>query len=217
MTRSHFRCAVLVAVALAAGCQDKSNPAADQRREGPIQPPGSSTARDTVGGYMIYLPGMAVPIDPSTAADPELQPTGFLSPAPDGATQIRTVSILPPAGVKLGTAPEELLAALKAYHRATDTDYLPPETNPITLGGKPALKVVLTPKPRAVPKPPADSSPEVLKAWEADAARAKKDAGRREAFLVTATATRFVFIEVKSAGGPSEGLLKTLTESFTFL
>lgn len=217
MALSYFRWAALVAVALAVGCQDKSEPAADQWREGPKQPPGSSAARDTVGGYLIYLPGMAVPIDFSTAADPELQPTGYLSPAPDGAAKIRTVSILPPAGVKLGTAPEELLAALKAYNRAIDTDYLPPETTPITLGGKPALKVVLTPKPREVPKPPAGSSPEVLKAWEADAARAKTDAGRREAFLVTATATRLVFIEVKSAGGPPEGLLKTLMESFTFL
>jgi hypothetical protein len=228
---------VLVAVVLAFGCKKKkptdtggdSNPNAPNVTIGGggggnvpgagDAPAGWSEARDTVGGYRVFLPGKTSKVDHTHTKTPELQPTTFYGSFadPNAVIQPKSHSFLAaPTGLKPGNSPDELLAAFKSRHRSIETFYLPPETTPITLGGKPALKIVLKPIPRKVPKPPFDD-PEILKTWQEQVDQASKDAGRREVYFVTATPTRFIFIEVKAPSEPDPAFLKTITDSFAFL
>ena len=232
--------AALVVTVFAFGCKknkpapsDDSNPNTNAQPGAPDATPGAgntpatnpapagwSEARDTVGGYRVFLPGRTSQVDYSKTIDKlPLKPTTFYGSFadPDAVIETRSHSILAaPTGLKLGNGPDELFAAFKLQHKSLETFYLPAEKTPITLGGKPALKVVLKPIPRKEPQPPFND-PEILKAWQERVNEDNKRAGRREVYFVTATGTRFIFIDVKAPSDPDPAFLKTITDSFAFL
>lgn len=227
--------AALVVAVLAFGCKkNKPDPAPDSNPNAPAGAPGPagastptasappagwSEARDPVGGFRVFLPGRVSQVDYSKTIDKlPLKPTTFHGSFADPNTDTKTTaqSILPHAGVKLGNGPDELFAAFSAYKKGYEHFHLPAEKTPITLGGKPALKVVLKPLPRKEPKPPFDD-PEIVKAWQERVNEDNKRVARRDVYFVTATATRFIFIEIKAPAEPDPAFLKTIADSFAFL
>ena len=64
---------------------------------------------------------------------------------PEKEVRVRTLSYLPPAGFKMGSAPDELYAAFGVMHPNFDSLNEILEKTPTTLGGQPALKLVTRP------------------------------------------------------------------------
>jgi hypothetical protein len=231
--------AIGLAVALAAGCKkDKKSGSTDnspapvnpgnpgggkngQGRETASAPPaGWCEARDAVGGYRVFMPGER-PVTPdfSKAGGKEGQGTGCYAGIPNRAipAEVHTFSILPAVGFKLGTAPDELFAALKVFNRVIDSHHNVLEKAPTTLGGKPALKVVLQKKPFDRPKSPIDEDPAFAKMRADEAAREKAEQAKRQVYYLTNTNTRLIIIQVDTPADPEPAVLNTITDSFKFL
>jgi hypothetical protein len=225
---------LVLAAALAAGCKKdtkKNAPAADNPAPGPTGdadgkgnggpgggsnvPAGWAEARDPVGGYMILLPGVTQYIEtPVYAQEKNVKATVVTHHVknPDTDPVVRGVAFPPPAGSKFGTTPDDLFAALGVYNRVIDTHHEVLSKTPMTLGGKPALRVVLKNKFLGSERLPDD--PEFAKE---EVERRRKEAAKRTTYYVTTTPTRVIVIEVKTPADPDPALLKTLTDSFAFL
>ncbi|VTR98930.1 unnamed protein product [Gemmata massiliana] len=219
-------------VVTAVGCKKKpkSEPAEPAPNPTPVTPSNSGTgsptggvpagwfeARDTTGGFRVLLPGTIQTIDLSRAGGRELQPTAFTHQVRDpNDPQVHTYSLLPPAGVPVSTKADDLFAGLKGFSRSLDTLYAVIERSPVTLGGRPALRVVLKKKPATpIPVPPKDN-PALAQMRAEQEARDCQEQAKRQVYYVTATGTRFVILHVATAGEPPQDLLKVLTDSFTF-
>jgi hypothetical protein len=182
-----------------------------------VPPAGWCEARDPVGGYRVYIPGGAPqPSVFKNVKDEGLNPTGRYAGLPSSTVnaKITTFSIFPPPGVKLGNTEEELFAELKAYNSTMETFWVILEKSSLTLGGKPAIKVVLKKKPWEPLKTTPDDDPEFVKAQNE---RDKKDQAMRRVLYLTNTATRMILITVETPDEPDPAMLKILTDSFAFL
>ena len=225
---------LVLAAVLAAGCKKdtkKDAPAGDNPAPGPTGgtdnrgsggpgggasvPAGWAEARDPAGGYKILLPGVTQYIEtPIYAQEKNVKATVVTHHIKniDADPIIRGVAFPPPAGTKFGTTPDDLFAALRVYNRVIDTHHEVVSTTPTTLGGKPALQVVLKNKFLGSERLPDD--PEFAKE---EMERRRKEAAKRTTYYVTTTPTRIIVIEVKTPADPDPALLKTLTESFAFV
>lgn len=236
MTLRFSRCvalAALVAVALAAGCKKKKpDPAADDAPNTPAGTPGPagggaqpaggppvgwSEARDTIGGFRLFVPGRSRVLDMTGAPEDKkrLQMTMISAGTVLDAKipMVQTHSLVPVGGLKIGSSPDELYAGLLQLHQGVMTfqDVLAKES--ITLGGRPGLRV-LTKANSYSPPPKMPDNP----AFEKQLAEGyKKDIARRTTYLVTTTATRVIVILVQSEGDPNPADLKTMIDSFAFL
>ncbi len=227
LSRSHcVALAALVAAVFAVGCKKAkpadtgdSNPNTPTGTPGPAggPPAGWSEARDTIGGFRLFVPGRSRVLDMTGApADKKrLQMTmisagSVLDPK---MPMVQTHSLVPVDGLKIGSSPDELYAGLLQLHQGVMTfqDVLAKES--ITLGGRPGLRV-LTKANNYSPPPKVPDNPEFEKQM---AEGYKKDIARRTTYLVTTTATRVIVILVQSEGDPNPADLKTMIDSFSFL
>lgn len=224
---------VLVAAALALGCK-KNKPTDTGGDSGPNAPnvpiggggnlPGASgppagwsEARDPVGGFKLYVFGRVQMLD-AAKAKPEYQAlqmsrmTNNLR-SEDTAAKVYAYSFVPPAGFKLGSAPEELYAGLLVFRKDLEKFEVVLSKEPIQLGGRPALKVVTKGRDltAGVKSPLESETPDWVKE-----SRKKQDA-ERTTYFVTATATRVILVSAKTAGDPDPAEFKILTDSFAFL
>ncbi len=225
------------AAAVAVGCKKeaKKEPSGDSAPP-PVNPGGGSggggkgassgppagwcEARDVIGGYRVFLPGdKAAAPDFSKAGGKEHLPTGCYAGIrnPNINAEVRTFSLLPPAGVKLGTTPDELFAGLQSFIRNIDQFHDVLEKAPVTLGVKPALKIVLKKKPSNRPKMNIGDDSFMAKMEAETAEREQKEQAKRQVFYVTNTGTRIIIVEVNTPGEPDPAILKTVTDSFAFL
>jgi len=231
--------AIGLAVALASGCKkdkkaaptDNSPPSVNpggtsggkngQGRETASGPPaGWCEARDAVGGYRVFMPGdRPVTPDFSRAGGQENRPTGCYASMPSRSikAEVHTFSLLPSRELKLGTAPDELFAALRGFMPVLDSNHDVLKKEPTTLDGKPALKVVLKKKPFSRPKSPIDDDPAFAKMRADEAAREKAEQAKRQVFYITNTSTRVIIVQVDTPDEPEPAVLKTITDSFKFL
>ena len=229
--------AALVAAVLAAGCKKKKpDPAADDAPNTPAGTPGPaggaaagggaqpaggppagwSEARDTIGGFRLFVPGQSRVLNMTGApADKKRLQMTMISAGTvlDAKVPMVQTHSLVPVGVKIGSSPDELYAGLLQLHQGVMTfqDVLAKES--ITLGGRPGLRV-LTRANNYSPPPKVPDNPEFEKQM---AEGYKKDIARRTTYLVTTTATRVIVILVQSEGDPNPADLKAMIDSFAFL
>ena len=180
-------------------------------------PAGWSEARDTIGGFRLFVPGSSRVLDMTGAPEDKkrLQMTMISAGTVLDAKipMVTTHSLVPVGGLKIGSSPDELYAGLLQLHQGVMTfkDVLSKES--ITLGGRPGLRVLTKANnyspPRKVPDNP--------KFEQQMADDYKKDIARRTTYLVTTTATRVIVILVQSEGDPNPADLKTMIDSFAFL
>ena len=220
--------AVLVATVLVLGCKKKKpDPANDDNPSGApgsgnapgasAPPAGWSEARDTVGGFKLYVFGRVQMLD-AAKAKPEYQAlqmsrmTNNLR-SEDTAAKVYTFSFVPPSGSKFGTAPEELYAGLFVFRKDLEKFEVVLAKEPMKLGGRPALKVVTKGRDltAGVKSPLESETPDWVKE-----SRKKQDA-ERTTYFITATATRVIIVQAQTAGEPDPAEFKILTESFAFL
>ncbi|HSQ56173.1 MAG TPA: hypothetical protein VLM40_10570 [Gemmata sp.] len=183
-------------------------------------PAGWCEARDAVGGYRVFMPGDR-PVSPdfSKAGGQEAQHTGCYAGMPNRSipAEVHTFSLLPTIGFKLGTAPEELFAALKVFNRVIDSHHDVLEKTPAMLGGKPALKVVLKKKSTRPPDEGFGNDPGFDKFRNERIEQDKKEQAKRQIFYLTNSNTRLIILQIDTPGEPDPAIIKTVTESFRFL
>lgn len=234
----HARCvalAALVAAVVAVGCKKSKPTDAGGDTDTPAGTPGGgpgpagggapgaggpparwSEARDTVGGFKVYVFGTNRALDMTTAPaeKKQLQMTMMINHfgPKDKAAAIMTYSLVPPAGFKIGSSPDELYAALLLHQKGLMTfqDVLSKES--VKLGGQPGLKVMT--KASNLSPPTLLNDPA---AAQLITEGYKKDVARRRTYFVTATATRVIVIMAQTEGDPDPAELKTLADSFSFL
>ena len=120
---------------------------------------------------------------------------------------------MPPAGVPLGSSPDELYAGVLNHEKGVMTFRDVVTKEPIKLGGRAGLRVVskannLSPPPKFPDSP--ETEQRLLEGY-------KKDVARRQTHLVTTTATRFIVIMIQTEGDPDPAETKTIIDSFAFL
>lgn len=177
--------------------------------------PGWFEGRDTVGGYKMLLPGRPLFREKAaTNIDQEAQ-ASVLSHAtegdPENATTVQAASRLPTGASKLGTTPDELYANFAATRAGFLTFNEVVAKSPVTLGGRPAVKLVVKEKAAPIPLP---DDPELVRD-ELD--RRKKKAAKRTTFLLTANKNRIITIQINTPGEPDPTFLNTVIGSFRFL
>jgi len=178
-------------------------------------PAGWSEGRDPVAGYRLYMPGTTQFIQtPVYDQEKSVQASVVTHSVKniEADPRARAISFPPPAGFKPGTTPDDLFAALRVYNQIMDSHYEVLAKSPATLGGKPALKVVLKSKFLGSTRLPDD--PEFARE---ELERRKKHDAKRTTYFVTTTGTRIIVLQVETADEPDPAFLKTLTESFAFL
>ena len=233
LSRNSRSFAVVVLIFFAVGCkkEQKKDPAPDSvpapgnNSGGGTPPVGSGTpaapagwqeGRDTVGGYKMLLPGPVIYHENTahmTNVGQELKAT-LLTHAtqnPEKETTVRGVSSLLAAGEKLGSTPDEYYATFLAGRATLLTYNEVLVKSVVTLGGRPAVKLVV--KAKATDQPlPAD--PEFRK--DEIERRKQKDA-KRTTYFLTANNNRIVQVQINTLGEPDAALLNTIIESFRFL
>ena len=223
--------AALLIAAVALGCKKEakkninndSDPAAvvpgqgtgdPGRTGGP--PAGWAEARDTVGGFRLFMPGRIQMLE-AAKAKPEYQAlqisrmTNNLR-SEDTAAKLYTASFVPPAGAKFGSSPAELLAGLLLYRKGLETFEVVLSKEPVKLGGRAGLKVVTMERDltAGVKRPEGMEPPD----WVLESK--KKEAARRTTYLVTTNGPRVIVIQSQTEGDPDPAELKTIIDSFAF-
>jgi hypothetical protein len=179
-------------------------------------PAGWAEARDPVGGFRMFLPGSIQMLDAAKASPEEqkLQMSRMTNNlrSEDTAAKVYASSIVPPAGVKIGTSPDELFAGLKLVRRDLEGFHVVLSKEPVKLGGRAALKVVTKGRDltAGVKRPEGMEPPD----WVVESR--KKDAARRTTFLVTTNGPRFIVIQSQTESDPDPAELKTMMDSFAF-
>jgi predicted Zn finger-like uncharacterized protein len=170
---------------------------------------GWTTAEDAIGGYSVAMPGTVRPMDLSRAGGQELQPTAYANAVrdPDKDVKVMAISLLPPAGVKLGKSADEQLAMLRVWNRKIGTLEEIAEQAAVTLGGRPGLKVVLKPIPLVANDA---NTPEEVRADR------EKEARKRTVCLVTTNGKRIVLVQMEFHDAPAADIVKRVSESFRF-
>jgi hypothetical protein len=120
-----------------------------------------------------------------------------LGPEGKGA-QVTTCSLVPPAGFTIGSSPDELYAGLLLHQKGLTTFQDVLSREPVTLGGRPGLKVFM--KANNVGTPP--RIPDDPEAEQRIAEGLRKDAARRRTYFVTTTPTRVIVIIAQTEGDP---------------
>jgi hypothetical protein len=226
--------AVGIALVLAAGCKKPakkeappdSNPrpavpnaggGGDGKAASGTIPAGWDEARDTVAGFRVLIPGKAVIHADFSNANPQAQKLQLNSTShyvkdPEKEVRVKTLSYLPPAGFKLGSAPDELYAAFGVMHPnfASLNEIL--EKAPMTLGGQPALKLVTRPIDLTAGAKLSDDPVFAKDQLE----RRQKLAAKRSIYYVTTHGQRIIYVLIEAPTDPDPNLVKTVIESFKF-
>lgn len=175
-----------------------------------------SEVRDTVGGFRVLVPGTNRALNMATAPEEKKKRQMIMFQNAVGpnskSAQVTTHSFVPLAGTKIGSSPDELYAGLLAHRDGVMTfhDLLVKES--LTLGGRPALRVMT--KANNFSPPPKIGDAETQQRLEEGY---KKDIARRWTYLVTTTATRVIVILIQTEGDPDPAELKAIADSFAFL
>ena len=182
----------------------------------PAAPAGWHEARDTVAGFRLLVPNKPV-IHMNYKGSQNLEKLqatscSHFTKGKDVEPFVRTITFVPPAGFKMGTTSDELLAAFNIVHPNFEKFYTLLEKSPVTLGGKPALKFVTRPIDiTAGAKLPDDPqfAKDILE-------RRKKQQAERTTYFVTVHGPRVVYLSISSPGDLDPAFLKTVTDSFAF-
>jgi hypothetical protein len=193
------------------------DPRSKGRAGGGDVPAGWEEARDTVARFRLLMPGKTLFYPSYTGVPPQFQKLQMTSTSHgvkdiENDVRVKTISFIPPAGFKLGTTPEELYAAFSFFHPNYESLHTILEKAPVTLGGRPALKLYTRPIDLAagtkLPEDPAFAKDEIER-------RKKRDA-ERVLYYVAVNGQRVIILSISSAGDPPPALVKTVTESFTY-
>jgi hypothetical protein len=180
-------------------------------------PAGWEEARDTVAGFRLLMPGKTLFYPSYTGVPPQFQKLQVTSTSHGvkdivNDVRVKTISFIPPAGVKLGTTPDELYAAFKYFHPNYESLHTILEKAPVTLGGRPALRLFTRPiNLSAGTKLPED--PEFAKD---EIERRKKRDAERVLYHVAVAGQRVIILSISSPGDSPPALVKTVTESFAY-
>ena len=185
-----------------------------------VPPAGWCEVRDVIGGLRVFLPGdKPVVPDPARLGSKGNLATGCYATIknPNINAEVKTFSIPHQAGAKVGSAPDELFTGLRLVSGSVDQLHDVLEKTPVTLGGKPALKIVLKRKASNRPKMNVGNDPFFAKMEAEFAEREKKEQAMRQVFYITNTGTRIIIIQVDTPGEPEPAVVKTVIDSFAFL
>lgn len=179
---------------------------------GPAAPPGWTRVRESSGGFIVFMPGVAgrVNVTVNNQKGDQVGVYSWFSQHTDG-THVRVTSSKVPAGFTPGVSPDELFDHLKKYEGGFQAPWASiVSKTPLTLDGKPALEMRVKPKANWMqeqglkPDPAAIAAEAAGKGWTV--------------YYCTNDGERVFVVIVEFKENPvNEDMLKTIRESWRFL